>query len=139
MDSNQKLKDAMIYPDEQVFKTILGKGFIPYCELLKLLDKNDISHDWIYYNDVKAWLCKASQKKRTIIWISAWTGFVKATIYFPEKYINGIYDLNISEEMKSKIRAMKNTGKSKGCVFEIKGTEVLNDFNIVMQYKISNK
>ncbi len=98
-----------------------------------------MNHEWRYYRDGKAWLCKVQKKKRTIVWMSAWKGYMKAVIYFPEKYIDGIYNLDISEEMKKKIMETKNVGKSKPCIFEIRDKDLIEEFKKVMQFKIISK
>ena len=98
-----------------------------------------MSYEWRYYRDGKAWLCKVQKKKRTIVWMSVWKGFLKAAIYFPEKYIEEVFKLAISEELKEKISSTKNVGKSKPCIFEIKDTKLFNDFEKVMNLKIRCK
>jgi len=98
-----------------------------------------LSHEWRYYHDGKAWLCKVQHKKRTIVWMSAWKGYMQATVYVPEKHIDKIYALEISEACKDKIRNTKNTGTSKPCIFEVRDTAVLKDFTQVMLFKIKTK
>ena len=137
--NNIELNDESVYPDEQVLKVILGPSYDAYVSLLKLFDENEMVYEWRYYKDGKAWLCKVQKKKRTIVWMSAWKGFMQATVYFPQKYIDQIYTLDISTEMKEKIRATKNVGKSKPCIFEIRNENVPEDFNRVMQFKIETK
>ena len=139
MDYIPELKDPDIYPDDNILQDVLGKGYEAYHELLELYNENSISYEWKYYRDGKVWLCKATKKQKTIVWMSAIKGFLRATIYFPEKYTDGIYQLDISDDLKEKIKSTKNTGKSKGCTFEIKDSKVLKEFNIIMQYKLSIK
>ncbi|HOW81509.1 MAG TPA: DUF3788 family protein [Spirochaetota bacterium] len=133
------LTDATVYPDEQVLRSVLGKSYDAYCRLLKLYDDYEMEYTWRYYRDGRAWLCKVQKKKRTIVWMSAWKGYVKATIYFPEKYIDEIYRLDISEEMIHRIKNTKNTGKSKPCIFEIRNTAILKDIGKVIEFKIAAK
>jgi hypothetical protein len=38
--------------------------------------------------------------------MSAWTGFIKATIYFPEKYTEGIYNLEVNPDLLDFIRSI---------------------------------
>jgi len=133
------LTDPAVYPDEQVLHGVLGKSYNAYCRLLKLFDDHEMEYTWRYYKDGKAWLCKVQKKKRTIVWMSAWKGYVKATIYFPEKYIDEIYRLDIGEETVHRIKKTKNTGKSKPCIFEIRNTELLKDIGKVIEYKIAVK
>jgi hypothetical protein len=134
-----ELRDESVYPDEQVLKSILGETYHAYCELLKIYDDNDLEHEWRYYKDGKAWLCKVQKKKRTIVWMSAWKGYMQATIYCPQKYIDKIYDLDIDEDIKKSIQETKNVGKSKPCIFEIRTMDILKDFERVMKFKIDTK
>ena len=98
-----------------------------------------MKHEWRYYRDGKAWLCKVQKKKKTIVWMSAWTGYLKAAIYIPIRLLDNVYVLKISEDIKKKIESTKAIGKSKPCIFEVKDEKILADFEKVMQYKIVNK
>jgi hypothetical protein len=64
---------------------------------------------------------------------------MKATIYFPEKYIGTLNELPITEEKKKEIEETRNVGKSKPCMFEIKNKEVLKEFSVIMKHKIALK
>lgn len=131
-----ELCDPDIYPSECLLEEILGESFHVYSSLLKLYKANNMIYEWKYYRDGKAWLCKVQYKKRTIVWMSAWKGYIKATVYFPEKYMNDIYGLGISEAALDKIKNTRNTGKSIPCIFEMKTKEVLKDFSTVMRLKV---
>jgi len=137
--NNIELRDENVYPDEKVLRRVLGISYESYVLLLDLFKKNELSYEWRYYRDGKAWLCKVQIKKRTIVWMSAWNGYMQATIYFPEKYLEKVYDLSISEETKIKIKSTKYVGKSKPCIFEIRDINNLNDFSKVMKLKIECK
>jgi len=140
MEKDQiQLKDPDIYPDENVLREILGNVYEAYTKLMELFDANDMTHEWRYYKDGKAWLCKVQKKKRTIVWMSVWTDLMKPTIYFPEKYLAEVYSLDISENIKQKIIETKNVGKSKPCIFEVRDETILIDFEKVMQLKIKCK
>lgn len=134
-----QMRDETIIPDDNVLSGIFGESFPAYQALIKLFDENQLSHGWRFYKDGKAWLCKVQKKDKTIVWMSAWKGCAHATIYFPEKYIDQIYTLDISEERKQIIRDTKNTGKSKPCTFEVRSTDILSDFNTLMQFKFKAK
>lgn len=134
-----ELRDETIFPDDHVLSAMLGDSFSAYQELLKLFDDNQLNYGWRFYHDVNMWLCKVQKKDKTIVWMSAKKGYAQATIYIPEKHIDQIYRLNISEERKDLIRNTKNTGKSKPCIFEVRSADVLTDFNEVMQFKIKAK
>jgi len=137
--NNIELRDENVYPDEKVLRNVLKKSYESYAALLELFNQNELSYEWRYYRDGKAWLCKVQIKKRTIVWMSAWDGFMKATIYFPGKYLEKVYTLSIGEEVKTKIQSTKNVGKSRPCIFEIRDKKILNDFSKVMKLKIECK
>jgi hypothetical protein len=71
--------------------------------------------------------------------MSAWKGYMKATIYVPEKYFDELYELPLNEETIEKIRDTKNVGRSKPCIFEIRNKKVLKDLNELIQFKIIKK
>ncbi len=137
MDNTIELKDPSVFPDDELLKATFGRGYPAYLALLDLLGKHEITHEWIYYRDVRAWLCKASRKKKTIIWMGACRGFIRATFYIPAAHIEGLFGLDISEEAKARIRETKNTGKSKGATFEVRSKAVLKDLETVMNYKMA--
>lgn len=137
--NNIELRDENVYPGEEVLRKILGAAYESYTLLLDLFDKNGMTHEWRYYRDGKAWLCKVQLNKRTIVWMSAWSGFMQATMYFPEKYLEKVYGLAIGEGTKRKIESTKNVGKSKPCTFEIRDEAILQDFSKVMELKIECK
>ena len=133
------LSDQSTYPDEAVLKDVLGSSYQAYCAMLELFDRNDMTYEWRYYMDGKSWLLKVQKKKKTIIWMSAWKGFMKAAIYIPERLTESLYALPISEDTRERIRKTDNVGKSKPCIFDIRNQEVLKDMEIVMQFKILSK
>jgi hypothetical protein len=137
--NNIELRDESIYPDESVLRVILDQSYETYLDLLELFNKYDMNYEWRYYHDGKAWLCKVQKKKKTIVWMSAWQGFMQATIYFPLKLLESVLSLDITKELKVKITNTKNVGKSKPCIFEFRSKEVLKDFEIVMKFKIACK
>ncbi|WP_251650949.1 DUF3788 family protein [Aeromonas dhakensis] len=95
--------------------------------------------EWKYYKDGKAWLCKVIKGKKTIVWMSAWKNYIKATIYLPEKHINGVLVLDIHEITKKAFIETNNIGRSRPCMFELKEENILEDFIKVMQFKMTLK
>ena len=134
-----ELTDENTFPDENILKKILGRSYNAYSELLKLYKKSELTYEWRYYRDGKAWLCKVQRKKRTIVWMSAWKGYMQATIYFPVRFLEDILQLNITEKTKNTILKTQNVGNSKPCIFEVRNKEVLRDLKKVMQFKILAK
>jgi len=134
-----ELRDENIYPDEIVLRSVLGKAYNAYELLSELFQLNGLTCEWRYYHDGKAWLCKIQKKSKTIIWMSAWKGFLMATIYLPLKHLEKLFLLDIDEEIKNKARLAKDIMKSRPCTFEIRETQILRDFEKVMKLKIECK
>jgi len=138
-DHDVQLRDESIFPDESVLASVLGKSYKTYKELLDLFDTYEMFHEWRYYKDGKAWLCKVQKKKKTIVWMSAWKGYIQAAIYFPVRLLPDVLELSIDDDLKTKINETKNVGRSKPCIFEIQDRLVLSDFEKVMAFKIKSK
>lgn len=134
-----ELYDPSIYPDDHVLQPILGRSYRAFKKLMTLFDDHGLAYEWKYYKDGKAWLCKVQKKKRTIVWMSAWRGYIQVAMYFPERMLDNIYALEISRDTKDRIMKTKNVGKSKPVIFEVRNQAVLRELNIVMQFKINTK
>lgn len=137
--NNVELRDESIYPDDSVLESILNDSFQAYKKLLELYNRYDLNYEWRYYHDGKAWLCKVQKKTKTIVWMSAWKGYMQAAVYFPEKYIDSVCDLNITPEIIEKFRLTKNVGKSRPFIFEVRDESLLNDLEEVLVHKIKCK
>lgn len=134
-----EMKDPRINPEKTVLKDVLGRSYSAYSELLKLFEQNEVAYEWRFYNDVKAWLGKATKKKKTIVWMSPGKGYLRATIYFQNKYVNDLCRSGISAELKKRLQDKNDTRKSKACTFEIKNKSILKEFITVINYKLSLK
>ncbi len=132
-----ELADETTYPDDEVLRGVLGDAFGAYGALLGLYEKHGMEYGWRYYRDGKAWLCKVQKKKKTVVWMSAWKGFMQAAVYFPERNIDEVLSLDLRETIKDRIRSTKNTGKSRPCIFEVRDEAVLGDLEKVMRFKMA--
>ena len=132
-----ELTDESLFPDEKVLKSVLGNAYSAYTALVDLFSSKNMTIEWRYYKDGKAWLCKVQYKKKTLVWMSAWKGFMQSTVYVMDRHLEGLLGLKISENTKKKILSTKNVGKSKPCIFEVRNTDILSDIEKVMDYKIS--
>lgn len=128
------LRDENIPPDDTALKAALGEAFDAYREFIAQIERLGLSHEWRYYKDGKAWLCKITFKKKTVIWMSVHSGFFRATVYFNPKTICGVFDLDIDEALKNAARELE--GKSFiPVVFEISSSDRFEDFAAVVEYK----
>ena len=122
-------------------KNELGRWFPIYKTLTETLSKPpyDISHEWRFYKDGGAWLCKMTRKKKTVFWISVWKQFLNCGFYFTQKSGNGIADLSIDQSLKSSYDAATPLGKLYPLVINLTSKKQLDDLYTVVGYKISRK
>ena len=130
------LTDPMINPNEIVLEKILEKKYKLFQEFVGKINDQKLVFEWNYYNDQKAWLCKVLNKKKNICWLSIWdTGF-KLTFYFTKETIEGIYNLEIDNEIKKAAKEMKPVGKLCPILILIKNKQVMNDGLKIIEYKM---
>ena len=137
--NNVELRDGTVYPDDAVLASILGDSFPYYKMLLERFERSGLTWEWRYYRDGRTWLCKVQKKKTTIVWMSAWKGYMQASVYLPADEIGEILSLPVRETVREKIRTTKNVGKSIPCIFEIREESILDDMETVMRWKIDRK
>jgi len=117
--SQQLLRDSTIEPTAQVLEKALGNANEAYVNFVRELVSQDITIEWRYYTDGKAWLAKGvhrwigtrgGQKEITVFWLSIWEGFFKLSIYFPVKCREEILQLPLPLEVIQMIKDSKQMG-----------------------------
>ena len=131
----QLLKDPMAKPDSEILEAALGKKYSLFMEFEKKIAEQNLIPEWNYYNDGKSWLCKILHKKKNLCWLSVWNTGYKITFYFPEKAINGFYELDINDEIKIKAKEAKPAGKSHPVQILIKTKQTISDVLKILEYK----
>ncbi len=134
----QLLKDPDILPTAEVLEKVLGKKYPVFREFLNSAESEEfkLSPEWRYYKDGKAWLCKITFRKKTVVWLSVWPDCFKLGFYFTEKSGGGIPDLKINDSYKKDYLNHAPIGKLKPLVIETRMKSQLSDINILIKYKI---
>lgn len=137
----QLLKDPGTEPLDKTLEDVLGqKKFEVYKELVNHgTTQQDLTFEWRYYNDGKAWLCKAVYRKNTVFWLSLWEHYIKISFYFTPRTCAGVYDLGISEEIRDNLRKSDNAGRLIPLVLNIDKSTQLPDLWTIVRYKKSLK
>lgn len=135
------LRDPNIEPSDEVIAQALGKSYTAYEAMRENVTDPAVGLEfsWRFYNDGKAWLCKAVGKKKTVFWLSIWPGFFKISFYFTEKNVRGVMDLDISKGLKDEFDRNRKAGKFIALVFEMKTKSQIKDLLKVIEYKKSLK
>ena len=133
MSANRPLlNDQSIFPSEEILKNVLAESYAVFEELSAILTNDGVVFAWKYYKDSKAWLCNVSYKKKTIFWLSVWSGFFKTSFFFLERHLEGIAALNINEGSFS---IEKEWGKMIPFLFTVSKSEQLPDLLKMVELK----
>ncbi len=136
------LRDSEIMPTTEILEAALEKNVFEIYEALidSISSKEfELKHEWNYYKDGKAWLCKVTFKKKTIFWLSAWDKCLKISFYFNEKTRNGVFSLAINDEIIRSFEATKTIGKLLPLTIDIYNKNQLADLKEIIRYKKSLK
>jgi hypothetical protein len=135
------LRDEGTEPTDRVLENSLGKDlFIIYQKLMQAFtDEFDLEPQWRYYNDGKAWLCKVTSGKKTILWLSAWENLIKTSFYFTGKTRGGVLELVIDQKIKEVFSGAKPVGKLIPLVMDIDRSEQIDDLKTIIKFKKSLK
>jgi len=134
-----QLKDPEIFPTQEVLEGVLGKTYPVFREFMNSAESEDLnlSAEWRYYKDGKAWLCKITYKKKTVVWLSVWSDCFKVALYFTEKSGGGIPELKMDDSIKKDYINHKAIGKLKPVVVEVRSNSQLQDIYTLLRYKKS--
>lgn len=130
-------RDAGIPPSAKTIEVGLGQDvYRVYKQLLEIMDYElGLNAEWNFYKDGKAWLCKVSFKKKTILWLSVWENLIKISFYFTEKTIPGLLETDISSYITNTLHEAKKIGKLIPLTLGIQSSEQLADVRKIILYK----
>ena len=126
----------MVTPGDAVLKKALGKAYKVYEKFAAKIIEQKLALEWNYYKDEKSWLCKVLNKKKNLCWLSIWNTDFKLTFYFTEETIEGVYKLDVNNEIKASAKAMKPVGKLRPLMLLIEDDLILNDALKILQHKM---
>jgi hypothetical protein len=136
----QILKDPMVYPTDVVLETSLGKNYKIYQKFVKKINEINLKLEWHYFiNFGKIWICKMLNKNKNMGFLSIWNTGFKLEIYFTNKTLYGIYELEISKKIKKIAKEMKPMGKLRPITFLVENSRIMNDAIKIFEYKMKLK
>lgn len=137
----QLLRDPAVKPESEVIRSALGRSFAVYELFIESIAGQgyELSPEWRYYNDGKAWLCKVSYKKKTVFWLSVWDGFFKVSFFFTEKHRQAIDSLDITREIKAAFGESKPIGKLIPLTVNVDNNNQLPDLLTIIRCKKSTR
>ena len=127
--------DPAVKPENNVLEKVLGKKYNYFLDFVNKLNEQNLMIEWNYYNDGKCWLGKILYKKKNLCWLAIWSTGLKITFYFMERTIEGLYELNIDEEIKNLGENSKRVGKFIPITLLIGSKKKINIALKVLEYK----
>jgi len=133
------LKDPLVEPKSDILENILGKNYKLYTNFLEKIYKQGLIPEWKYYNDTKSWLCRILNKKKNYCWLSVIDKGFKCTIFFTQDTINGIFEMDINENIKEMTKENRICRKNPPVIMVVKNKSSLNDTIKILKYKLNLK
>lgn len=133
------LGNESLFPSDEVLQSSLGEAYAAFKEFIESITSAQygLTYQWRYYKDGHSWLCKVTYKKKTVLWVSIWSGYFKAGFYFTEKTVKEILALDISTPVKEQFKLGKPIGKLKPLIIDVHNKEQLGDIYSVISFKKS--
>ncbi|HBY01939.1 MAG TPA: hypothetical protein DEG92_05265 [Rikenellaceae bacterium] len=137
----QLLREEYPFPDAGILKKKLGDIYDVYAGFVSVItaEPYNLLPEWNYYKDGKAWLCKITFRKKTVIWLSVCDDCFKVTFYFTDKSKSGIEELEISPSIKESFLKSKNIGKLIPLGIAIRENSQVDDVLKIIEFKKSIK
>lgn len=135
------LNNPTIFPTPETIAEILQAAHPAYTEFSAYLHapENGLDPAWLYYNDVKYWLCKVQHKKKTVFWLTIWEGCFKLTFYFTAKHTAALQALAIDPAIKQQHLSNQQIGKLRPVTLNISRSDQLPDAYTFIEFKKSQK
>lgn len=94
--------------------------------------------EWNYASEKFGWSYRIKDNKRVLVYLLPRDKFFKTAFVFGEKALIQIYESDISEAIKSELRAAKKYAEGKGIRIEVKNLAVLEDIQKLVKFKITH-
>jgi len=103
------LVDKTIKPTDEIVFSIIGEKSILWQEIMNYLygHHTDITEEWNFYNDGKAWLFRTLKKKKTIFWIGVIKDTFRISFFLANKAEAFIEQSDLSDKLKNDFRNTK--------------------------------
>jgi len=100
------LLDKMVRPTDEIVFSIIGDKSILWQEIRTYLCEHhtDITEEWNFYNDGKAWLFRTLKKKKTIFWIGVLKDTFRVSFWLGERAESMIELSELPDYLKEEYR-----------------------------------
>lgn len=126
------------FNNDEVLQNAFDKNYKLYDEFIVKLNEINLNCEWRFYKD-GGWLGKVMYKKKNLCWVFIENTILGLNFLFTEKTINGVYELQISDNIKSIARETKPTGKFHSIQLLVMNKKVLSEAIKLLAYKMTLK
>lgn len=135
------LSDKNQFPTEEVIFSHIGKSRSLWTQLFTYIhaEHPDFQEEWRYYNDGKSWLLKVTRRKKTVFWLSVYTGTFRIGIYFVERARKAILASALSDDLKEQFRRSDKAASIKGIIVTFKKKQDVEQAKILIGLKLAVK
>jgi hypothetical protein len=135
------LNDANEFPDAVVLARQLGAAKDAWDAFMALLKKDypQIAAEWRYYNDGKSWLCKVTQKSKTICWVSVWEKYFRVGFYLNAKAEDLVRNSSLDIDKALKENFLTSNKKLRAITIEVRKKVDLNAVEELIGIKLKLK
>jgi len=135
------LTDPNVQPNEELIFSIIGDNSIYWENLIDYLYDNhfDITEEWRFYNDGKAWLYRALRKKKTVYWAGVIKDTFRISFWFGDKAEPTLLASTLPETIKEEFRNAKRYAHSRSISIEMHSPEDLQNAIALIELKIKLK
>ena len=127
----------MIEPKDNILEDALGKNYKLYKDLVEKIANLGLIPEWNYYKDTKSWLCRILKKDKNYCWVSILDTGIKLIIYFSKETINGIYEMDINEDIKNIAKNNETGRKNPPVIILLQNEKILNDTIYILKYRLN--
>lgn len=130
---SRRLDDPGRRPDDALLESILGRRFSAWKGFLAVLAAlPSVRAEWRYYRDGKSWLCKVTEKERTICWVSARDGLFTVTFYLAARHGGEVESAGIEPGL---VRAWRAGSRIRPITVEVRSRAQLADLRRLVDLK----
>lgn len=135
------LLDKTVKPTDETVFSIIGEKSILWQEIMNYLydHHTDITEEWNYYNDGKAWLFRTLKKKKTIFWIGVIKDTFRISFFLANKAEPFIEQSDLSDKLKIDFRNAKGSKTARSISITMLSKEDVINVIRLIDLKISLK
>ena len=131
--------DASKKPDDKDLQASYGNLFSLWQELRNYVFEKYPSafEEWHYPGAKYGWSYRMKDKKRAILYLLPRDKYFKVAMVFGQKATDAVYSSNVSEEIKSELKAAKIYAEGRGIRIDIKNSSQIDDIKTLIDIKLA--